>query len=355
MTLHRLEAIQEGNKRVRGTICRQAWGSSDKRSACPGAPVYAFEELPSSLKTPPALWCERKIPPDLDKPDGAYRILKAPYFRLVYDERKAIAQPLTEKQLAATAKQRATMRTRYGCRLCDTYYRKEDQQWFKGGVCSRCQSAARSWNYLIAWARHMAQEEPLILDIFTEPAGRPVAWTGRAPDISYNEATNKHLIEWWKPETYLLTSYQVMNLVTGEPERKVDALTNEGDIFELRHLIGPRPSVHVPSPLILMASAVARDIAHRGAFAGVRKGELNPNLETLPLAYHYQAQTGRTWTRILEVDSRGNTERDHLAYAVRTYGLTVESTESTATLLQRFVLHLAAQEPLVIEESEERA
>ena len=176
------------------------------------------------------------------------------------------------------------------------------------------------WNQLIEWARQMVQEEPLILDIETEPSERPVAWTGRAADISYNEATNKHLIEWWKPETYLLTGYQAMSLVTGE-----------------------------------LASAVARDIAHRGAFAGARKGKLNPNLETLPLAYHSQARTGRTWTRILEVDNRGHTECEHLTYAVRTCDLTVSDADSTAMLLRRFALHVAAQEPLVIEESEETA
>lgn len=246
--------------------------------------MYPFEELPAYLKTPTALWHVRKAPADLDKPDGAYKLLKAPYFRLVYDERKATAHPLTEKQLAAIEKQQATMRARYGCRLCDISYRKENQQWFRDGVCSRCQSAARSWNQLVEWARHMAQEEPLILDIFTEPTKRPVAWTGRASDVYYNEAENRHLIEWWKPETYLLTGYQMISLGTGELERKVDAFTSDDDIFELRHLISPQSSVHVPYPLVLMASAVARDIAHRGAFAGTPKGELNPNLETLPLA-----------------------------------------------------------------------
>jgi hypothetical protein len=104
-----------------------------------------------------------------------------------------------------------------------------------------------------------------------------------------------------------------------------------------------------------MVSAVARDIAHRGAFASGRTGELNPNLETLPLAYHYHARAGRTWTRILEVDSRGHTEHEHLAYAVRACGLTVEDTESTATLLRRFVLHLAAQEPIIIEAQSEES
>jgi hypothetical protein len=163
------------------------------------------------------------------------------------------------------------------------------------------------------------------------------------------------LIEWWKPETYLLTGYQVMNLATGELERKVDALTNDDDIFYLRHLIGPRSSVHVPYPLVLMVSAVARDIAHRGAFSGVRKGELNPNLELLPLAYHYHARTGRAWTRILEADVRGHTEHGHIAYACQACGLTVEDTESMATLLRRFVLHLAAQEPIIIKAQSEES
>jgi hypothetical protein len=69
--------------------------------------------LPGYLKTLTALEHERKYPPDPERWDGAYRILRAPYYRLVYDERKAMHVPLTEKQLAAIAKQKATMRARY--------------------------------------------------------------------------------------------------------------------------------------------------------------------------------------------------------------------------------------------------
>ncbi|SRR5579885_1563863 len=348
-TKHRLQEIKEGNLRARCTICGQAWTSYDVRSACPGVPVYPFEETPSYLKTLTALERERKYPPDPEQWDGAYRILKAPYYRLLYDERKAEHRPLTEKQLAARDKQKATMRARYGCRLCDTYYRKEDQRWFRDGVCSRCQSAARSWNQLIDWARRLVVEQPLILDIFTEPAVRPIAFLGSAPNCYYDQATNKHLIEWWKPETYLLTGYQVMSLVTGELERKVEQLAREADVFELQHLISPQASALVPPPFVLMVSEVTADIVYHAVSRGTKR-ERSANLETLPRGYSYHARTGRAWTRILEVDSRGLDEREHLEKACVACGATISEKDSTAALLRKLVLRLAAQEPIAIQE-----
>jgi hypothetical protein len=265
-TKHRLQEIKEGNLRARCAICGQTWTSWHVRSACPGVPVYHYEETPAYLKTLTTLERERKYPPDPERWDGAYRILNAPYYRLLYDERQAIHIPLTDKQLAAKEKQRATMRARYGCKLCDTYYRKEDQQWFKDGVCSHCQSAARSWNQLIEWARHIVQEEPVILDIFTNPTERPISFTGKAPDCYYDEATGRHLIEWYKPETYQLAGYQVMNFATGALERNVLRIRAEEDIFELRHFISPQASLLSPAPMVLAVSEVVADIAYRGHY-----------------------------------------------------------------------------------------
>lgn len=346
-TRHRLAEIKEGNLRARCAICGQSWTSSAVRSACPGVPVYPFEETPTYLKTLTALSRERKYPPDPEQWDGAYRILKAPYYRLLYDERKAISRPLTEKQLAAKERQRATMRARYGCRLCERYYHKEDQQWFKDGVCNDCQSAAHGWNTLIEWARQMVQEEPLLLDIMTNPAARPISFTGRAPDCYYDAATDQHLVEWWRPETYQLVGYQVMAFTTGELERDVPRITSEADLFELRHIISPQSSALLPAPLVLVVSEVVADIAYRAAWPANTKGrERNPNLEILPRAYHYQARVGRSWKRILEVDSRGYTELEHLQVACRACSVPVEQEDTPIALMRKWILRVAAQEPL---------
>ena len=348
-TRHRLQAIKESNLRARCAICGQTWTSYDVRSACPGVPVNPFEQTPTYLKTLTALSRERKYPPDPDQWDGAYRILKAPYYRLLYDERKAIHKPLSAKRLAAKEKQQATMRARYGCRLCDRYYGKKDQDWFKDGVCSDCQNAARSWNTLIEWARRMVQEEPLLLEIFTNPVARPISFTGRAPDCYYDAATNQHLVEWWKPETYQLVGYQVMAFATGELERNVPRIREEADLYELRHFISPQSSALLPAPLVLMVSEVVADIAYRAAWPGNTKGrERNPNLEMLARAYHYQARTGRTWTRILEVDSRGYTELEHLQVACCACGIQIGQEDTPIALARKWILHVAAQEPIVI-------
>lgn len=344
---HHIEPIKEGNLRARCTHCHQTWTSTNIRSACPGVPVYPFEELPPYLKTLTALARERKYPPDPEQWDGAYRILKAPYYRLVYDERKAIHRPLTEKQQKAVEKQRQTMREKYGCRLCDTYYRKEDQEWFKNGVCRRCQNAAESWNQLIAWAQHIVQEEPLILDIFTAPVDRPISFLGRAPHIFYNAAENRHLIEWSKPTTFLLTGYQVLHLVTGEPGRTVPTLTNEDEIFYLRHLISPQPSTLMPVPFVLMASSAVAEIAYRSAFFGVPEREQSQNIETLPYAWHYHVRSGRSWEPVFQHDT-GFTEREYIEDACDKFGLSYDRTISTGALLRLLVLHMAAQVAIVV-------
>lgn len=308
-------------------------------------PVYDFERVPAYLKTLTTLARERKYPLDAHQWDGAYRILKAPYYRLLYDERKAVAKPLTEKLQQAVEKQRHTMREKYGCKLCDTYYRKADQQWFKDGICADCRNAARSWNELLAWARKLVHEEPVILAITTEPAERPPDFSGRAPGIYYDASRHRALIDWYKPETFRLLGYEVVTL-SGAVKRKVEHITTAEELAYVRHLVAPQPA-----PLVLMISPAAAEIAFVGATAGERARQMNPNLETLPMAWDYQARVGRTWKRILEIDNpHGHTERDYLVYACQVCGVASEATVSIAHLLRRFVLHLAEQEDVALDE-----
>jgi hypothetical protein len=343
-TIHTI--IPEG-KQVRCIRCNQTWTSKHIRSECPGVPVYPFEQVPSYLKTLTALGRDRKHPPDPNQWDGAYRILKAPYYRLIYDERKAIHQPLTEQQQASIEKRRRTMREKYGCQLCDTYYRKDDQQWFKHGICQHCQNAAGSWNELIAWARHLVQEEALILDIITEPVHRPVSFLGRAPHCYYDATTNRHLIEWHRPETFLVTGYQTLSLTTGEIEHKVEQIRKEDDLFYLGHLMSPQPSPLVPPPFVLMASKVVADITYRSAFSGQQDRERSQNLETVPYAWHYYARTGRSWERVFEHDS-GFTEREYIEDACTKFGMPYEQTASIGALIRLLVLHLAHLEMIEV-------
>src|SRR5258708_17869547 len=108
----RVESIQKGALRFRCSICKQEWTASS-RAACPGVPVL-FARDPH-FKTMTTLAKERKYPVDLERPDAAYRILNAPYYGWLYDERKCVAKPLTARQIEAREKRQATMKAKYGC------------------------------------------------------------------------------------------------------------------------------------------------------------------------------------------------------------------------------------------------
>jgi hypothetical protein len=58
-------------------------------------PVYISYKVPGELKTFTQLAREQKQPADRALPNGAYRILRAPYYRFLYDEREAL--PLERK------------------------------------------------------------------------------------------------------------------------------------------------------------------------------------------------------------------------------------------------------------------
>ena len=146
-----------------------------------------------------------------------------------------------------------------------------------------------------------------------------------------------------------MTEYQIVNLA-GSVLYSRDLITQESDLIELRHLIAPLTSVLVPAPLVLVVSSVVVEIAARLAIPN-RDREMNPHLETLPSGWNIQARTGRGWTRILPIDSHGKTEREYLEHAALTCGMEMREGESTAQLVRRFLLHLAAQTLVGINEA----
>lgn len=163
---HRLEHIHQGNVRWRCVRCKQTWTKSPT-SRCPEVPVLAAKD--PHFQTLTALEKARKYPLDATRPDAAYRLLRAPYYGWLYDERLCIHRPLTDARLNANEKRRTTMRARYGCRLCNRHYAKADQDLFRDCVCPTCQANVRDWNELIAWSRQMIEDGALVLHLETAP------------------------------------------------------------------------------------------------------------------------------------------------------------------------------------------
>ncbi len=230
-TTHELEEVREGNARAYCRRCGQTWTSWNVRSPCPGVPVYAYEQTPSYLKTEWALSKERKYPPDPEQWDGAYRILKAPYYRVLYDERKAIHKPLSEKQLAAIARRKAATEQKYTCRICATFYTgRYDRRDFFDGVCNHCRYRTRHYNEQIEWALALLENRTTILDIQTDPEVQPYSV---------------------QDDTPLLTGYVAMDLETGEILRQGEMHTGD-DLFYLKHLVCPTHSDLEPYPWVVI-------------------------------------------------------------------------------------------------------
>ncbi len=332
-TAHMLEQIGEKGKQAKCTVCQQTWTSRSVRSSCPGVPVFPFEALPAHLKTLTALQRERNYPPDPDKADGAYRILKAPYYRLVYDERKAIHRPLSEKQLATIEKRKEAMRTKYTCRICNTFstgrYERRD---FHKGVCNKCQYAIGRYNEQIAWAQSLLENKTILLDIQTEPEVLP---------YSVQEGTP------------ILISYTSMHLESGETLRQADMSTTE-DLYYIRHLVCPMYSALVPYPWVLMLYGSE---LHTVRYELERNAKglylFNPNLTELLVTTHieYTLEGNRpvsiySWRDIAW--NKGWTTRQTLEHICMLHGVDREG--STAKIMRRFVLHLAGLDMIHLDE-----
>jgi len=329
-TTHRLEEIREGTARARCTRCGQTWTSWHVRSACPGVPVYPYEETPPYLKTLFALERERKYPPDPELWDGAYRILKAPYYRVLYEERKAIHKPLSEKQLAAIERRKAAIEQKYTCWICQTFSTgRHDRRSFFDGVCNQCRYLTRRYNEQIAWAQALLENQTVVLDLQTDPEVHP---------YSIQE-----------DEQPLLTGYTAMDLETGAILRHAEMKWTE-DLYYLKHLVCPDFSALEPYPWVL-------DL-YPGALYAVRfelqrnaKGVylFNPNLQGLLGTWNLELaiRDGRPTSVFGWQDLPHNkhmTARQVLEMVCTLHEVAAQG--PTVELMRSLVLHLAALQPI---------
>lgn len=339
-TTHELQEIREGTARFRCRLCKQTWTSSP-RSACPGVPVLA--EPDPRYKTMTALEKERKYL-DWTKPDRAYRIRNAPYYNWLYDEKKAIPRPLTERQQAANEKRRATMRDKYGCRFCDIHYTAKDQERFVNRVCPKCQSHINGWNELVSWACQMVASQALILHLETLPAERPRDDYGTCPP-----AYRARMQAYFDRASYQLKGYAALELLSGETRFEHEQIETERDLQDLRYLLAPALSEIASAPAVVAPSPFAASIAHRLLNTSAH----NPAVHFIPHGYHYHVYRARAWHRVLgvyESINEGQTEREQLVSIRDTLGIPPERAyEPSAWLIRQIILYLAEQEPMQVE------
>lgn len=115
-------------------------------------------------------------------PYAAVRVLRAPYYRYLYDLELATPVLLSPEREAALAKAKQTSLARFTCRMCATYYASpHERQALVAQVCKHCQREEREWNRRVVWARELIQQEAVLLVEAerAEPAqpGQPIGCT----------------------------------------------------------------------------------------------------------------------------------------------------------------------------------
>lgn len=181
---HHLVSIHEGSARWRCTICEQTWTSGNVRSVCPGVPTF------SSWVMVPAdrfvTWTElrrRHYTTSRAMPHAAVGVIKSPYYRYLYDLERSTSMVISPKREQAIAKAKVTSQAHYTCRMCATYYTSPDERKaFVAQVCKYCQWEVREWKQRVAWAREIAEQKAVLLQIETcradqEQPGQPVNCT----------------------------------------------------------------------------------------------------------------------------------------------------------------------------------
>ena len=172
---HQLEAIHDGSARLRCTVCQQTWTSRDVRSACPGVPTFAsWGSVPADRFV---TWTElrrRHYTASRSVPHAAVRVLRAPYYRYLYDLQLATPVLLSPERQAALAKAKQTSLARYTCRMCGRYSASsEERQALVAQVCRHCQREVRQWNQHVAWARELLQRQAVLVEVQMQPATEP--------------------------------------------------------------------------------------------------------------------------------------------------------------------------------------
>lgn len=118
---HQLEAIHDGNARLRCTVCQQTW-TNGVRSVCPGVLTFSsWGAVPKNYVT----WTELRrqhCTTCRSVPHAAVRTLKAPYCRYLYDLERSTPVPISPTRQAAIQRAQATAQARFTCRLCGTCY-----------------------------------------------------------------------------------------------------------------------------------------------------------------------------------------------------------------------------------------
>ncbi|HLV97366.1 MAG TPA: 3'-5' exonuclease [Ktedonobacterales bacterium] len=310
---HQLETIHEGSARLCCTICQQTWTSKDVRSVCPGVPTFAsWFSVPADRFV---TWTElrrRHYTTSRAVPHAAVRIIKAPYYRYLYDLQRSTPITIAPERQQAIAKAKATSQAHYTCRMCQEYYTSPDERKaFVAQVCKHCQWEVREWNRRVAWAREMIQQEAVLLEVETykpdpKQPGQPVSCT-------------------------------LLDLASGTILRS-GALLPE-DAPALAALID-----HHPTPVLTWDGEglwALRDWAQGATGKVVLFGRMEHLAEHL--THTRQGEQVVVWeTRPYE---NGYPVAD-LAWYCAAYG--VEAGSTHLETMRRLVLHLAAQEPLVL-------
>ncbi|HEU5381402.1 MAG TPA: hypothetical protein VFV38_38760 [Ktedonobacteraceae bacterium] len=162
-------------------MCQQTWTSRHIRSVCPGVPTFAsWASVPADRFV---TWTElkrRHYTAIRAVPHAAVRILKAPYYRYLYDIERSSPVILPPERQAAIEKAHRSLQERFTCRMCGHFYRSPDKRKaFIAQVCDHCQEQVRKWNQHVTWAREMLQQQAVLLDVQTVKAdpyqhGHPV-------------------------------------------------------------------------------------------------------------------------------------------------------------------------------------
>lgn len=286
---------------------------------CPGVPTFSnWAAVPAERFV---TWMElrrRHYTTSRAVPHAAVIILKSPYYRYLYDLERATLRALSPEREQAIAKAHSTSQAHYTCKMCDSYYTSPDERKaFVAQVCKHCQREVREWNRRVAWAREMVAQEAVLLEVETHQAdpglpGQPVACT-------------------------------LLDLASGTTLRS-GAMTS-GDAPALAALLD-----HPPHPVLTWDGEglwPLRDWAQAVTGQLVLFGRMERLARQL--THTHQGERVVAWQ---ERPYQNGSPVDDLAWYCTAYD--IEAGPTRLETMRRLVLHLAAQEPLVLAAPEQK-